>query len=103
MGRYTVEEITAFFHSHEVKCLQTDVEEWIEKTGGLSDDEELNDWDMYDFTDWWRYRGTAYEHGIDDQTKIERLLEEIEYHKREKEELRQEVNKLLDQLDILPF
>ncbi|MCR2823892.1 hypothetical protein [Lederbergia panacisoli] len=103
MGRYTVEEITEFFHSHEVKCQQRDVEEWMESMGALGGDEELTDWDMYHFSDWWRCKGTAYEPGIDDKTKIARLLEEIEDLKREKDKLLDEINTLEQQLDILPF
>ena len=33
--------------------------------------------DLYRFKDWYRWKGTAYETGIDDQTRIARLLEEI--------------------------
>ncbi|MBS4219544.1 hypothetical protein KHA96_15575 [Bacillus sp. FJAT-49711] len=103
MSRYTVEEITKFFHSHEVKCQSSDVQKWINKTGGPSNDEELTDWDMFDFSEWWSYQGTAYEDGIDDKTKIARLLEEIEDLKREKYKLMDEINTLEQRLDILPF
>jgi hypothetical protein len=39
--------------------------------------DEVDEWDMYNFSDWYRLYGSAYEEGIDDQTKIVRLLKEV--------------------------
>ena len=69
MGTYTAIGATNFFHSHEVKCSQSDVEEWMNSTITLNRNDQVTEWDMYAYSDWWRCKGTAYELGIDDQTK----------------------------------
>lgn len=103
----TVKDATRFFRSHEVKCDENLVAEWMEKSPvgrSLRDlNNEIDEWDMYSFCDWWRVHGTAYEEGIDDKTKIARLLEEIADLKKENEELRMENLELISKLDILPF
>lgn len=103
----TVKEVTHFFRSYEVKCDEKVVAEWMEKNPvgrKLRDDKEaIDEWDMYNFSDWWRVYGTAQEEGIDDKTKITRLLEEIADLKKANEELRMENLELISKLDILPF
>ena len=103
----TVKEATLFFRSHEVKCDEQLVGEWMDKcpAGRALRDlkDEIEEWDMYNFSDWWSVRGTAYEDGIDDQTKITRLLEEIAYLKEENGKLHKENYELLSKLDIIPF
>jgi hypothetical protein len=69
----TAKEATQFFRSHEVKCDEQLVGEWMGTNPvgrALRDSKDgIDEWDMYAFSDWWRVQGTAYEDGIDDQTK----------------------------------
>lgn len=103
----TVKEATLFLRSHQVECDEQLVGEWMDKNPvgrALRDSkDEINEWDMYAFSSWWRVHGTAYEAGIDDQTKITRLLEEVAYLKKKNEELQEENFKLISKLDLLPF
>lgn len=103
----TVKEATRFFRSHEVKCDEKLVGEWMDKCPvgrdlrGLRDD--IDEWDMYNFSDWFRLNGTAYEDGIDEQTKIARLLEEVAQLREKNEKLQEENFKLVSKLDFFPF
>lgn len=103
----TAKKATLFFRSYEVKCDEKLVGEWMDKSSvgrELRDlRSDLDEWDMYAFSDWWSVRGTAYEDGIDDQTKIARLLEEVAFLKKKNDELQEENSELLSKLDILPF
>lgn len=103
----TAKEATRFFRSHEVKCEEKLVGEWMEKcpVGRKLRDlkDEIDEWDMYNFSDWFSLYGTAYEEGIDNQTKIARLLEEVACLKEKNAELQQENLELITKLDILPF
>lgn len=58
---------------------------------------------VYNFSDWCRVYGTAYEDGIEDQTKIDRLIKEVFTLKKEIETLKAEKAVLEDSLGILPF
>lgn len=103
----TAKEANRFFRSHEVKCDEDLVSEWMDKcpVGRKLRDfkDEVDEWDMYNFSDWSRLYGTAYEEGIDDQTKIARLIEEIAHLRKKNEELQLENFELVSKFDILPF
>lgn len=103
----TVKKATLFFRSYELKCDEKLVGEWMDDNpvGRELKDlrSELDEWDMYAFSDWCSVRGTAYEDGIDDQTKIARLLEEVANLKKKNDELQKENSELISKLDILPF
>jgi len=95
-----------FFRLYGVKCEENDkfVEEWLSSNPTRKDlGEDFSEDDLYDFNDWCRWKGTAYEKGIDDQTKIKRLLEEISELKSEIADLRDENNQLEARLGINPF
>lgn len=101
-----VSEAIKFFRSYGVKCDDNDkwVEEWLNSHPTRKDSiEPFCEDDLYDFNDWWRWKGTAYEEGIDDQTKIERILEEISELKSEVNALRKENNELEARLGINYF
>lgn len=101
-----VSEAIKFFRSYGVKCEDNDkmVEEWLSSTPTRRDSREpFCEGDLYGFNDWCRWKGTAYEKGIDDQTKIDRLLEEIGELKSEINALREENNELETRLGINPF
>ena len=59
--------------------------------------------EVYNFLEIYRWEGTAYEKGIDDKTKISRLLEEINDLKQQVSKLEEEKAELEDQLGIMPF
>ncbi|MGG1815094.1 hypothetical protein ABDI16_24120, partial [Cytobacillus firmus] len=59
--------------------------------------------DLYYFNEWCRWKGTPYEEGIDDQTKIARLLEEINDLQSEVSALKKEKENLELRLGINPF
>lgn len=103
----TAKEATRFFLSYEVKCDTKLVSEWMDKCPVGRDlrdvKEEIAEWDMYNFSDWLSLYGTAYEEGIDEQTKIARLLEEVAWLREKNAKLQNENLKLLSKLDILPF
>jgi len=99
-----VEETTKFFRSYGLKCDVNLVEQWLSatsRTDGIND--QLGEDDLYEFNEWCRWKGTAYEEGIDDQTKIARLLEEIKDLKNEISTLKKEKIKLEENLGIDPF
>jgi len=56
--------------------------------------------DLYRNNDWCRVKGTHYEEGIDDKTKIARLLEEVASLKKQVEQLKSEKLILEAQLEI---
>jgi hypothetical protein len=103
----TIKEATLYFRSHDVKCDEKLVGKWMDQcqVGRELRDlkDEIDEWDMYNFSDWCSVYGTAYEDGIDDQTKINRLLKEIDELKKENETLKAEITALEDSLGILPF
>lgn len=88
-----VEEAIRFFRSYGVKDEKT-IKEWVEENNKKADpareSQPIDEWDLHDFNDWCSVKGTAYEPGIDDQTRITRLFEEITFLKKEIEELRAE-------------
>jgi predicted RNase H-like nuclease (RuvC/YqgF family) len=90
-----------------IKCNINNVKQWL-KEGTLKANEgnesyKISEDEVYNFLETYRWIGTAYEEGIDDQTKISRLLEEISDLKQKVSELQKENGKLVDQLGILPF
>lgn len=70
------------------------VAEWVEqgliKATGTKNHQAIERKDLEEFVENSRWEGTAYEKGIDDQTKIERLLEEVMELKRENNRLYKE-------------
>lgn len=70
------------------------VAEWVEqgliKATGTKNRIAIERKDLEEFVYNCQWEGTAYEKGIDDQTKIERLLEEVMELKRENKRLQNE-------------
>lgn len=102
MRIYTAEEATKFFRSYQVKCEEHEVEEWIKKTPTMERNKELDEWDMYAFSNWMECLGTAWEPGIDDPTKIERLMERIKELNEENNALKGEIFILESRLEKIP-
>jgi len=107
MTSLTIKEATSLIHSYGLKCNSDDVLEWLKDgtiksivTNGVylvSEDE------VHNFLHRYRWQGTAYEEGISDKVKIERLLEEIVDLKKQIKQLKEEKEELEDQLGVLPF
>jgi predicted RNase H-like nuclease (RuvC/YqgF family) len=107
MNAFNLKETTALLHSYGFKCDTKMVIHWI-REGNLKRLEnggeyEVLEEEVYRFIEAYRWEGTAFEEGIDDQTKIERLLEEIADLKGEIVKLQEEKTELEDQLGIMPF
>lgn len=93
MSQVNAVEVLKFFHSYGVKCDLELIDEWI-KDDMTSLNNPVNEGDLYAFNDWVRCKGTFYESGIDDQTKIERLLDEIKELRKENKILKETIFKL---------
>ncbi len=105
MNALAVNKIFLFFHSYGLKYERELIEEWINNDlrKGTDASHQISEDYIYWFNDWLRWKGTAYEAGIDDQTKINRLHEEICALKKEIENLQREKEALEEQLGIPPF
>jgi len=100
----SVSKAIKFFNSYGVKCDNKLVEEWLKSysiNNGLPED--FCEKDLYAFNEWYLWKDTAYEEGIDEQSKIERLIEEINELKSEVASLKEEKEELQNQLGIPPF
>lgn len=105
MSEMVLEAIN-YFRSYGVKCDDDDkwVQEWLNSDPSRKGSKEaFCEVDIYDFNEWCRWKGTAYEKGIDDQTKIERLLKEINELKSEIIVLREQNNELEARLGMNSF
>ncbi|MCM3360966.1 hypothetical protein ACTQ5K_00515 [Niallia sp. Sow4_A1] len=104
-------EATLLIHSYGIKCDVQMVKQWL-KEGKLKGVEKegntiIEEGAVYNFLAAYRWEGTAYEQGIDDQLKISRLLEEVEDYRQRVIELEKEKSQLKEQLQnllgIMPF
>lgn len=109
MATLSVKEATLLMHTYGIKCDRSLVEQWliegklngIENEGIYTEEEEV-----YEFLEAYRWEGTAYEKGIDDKTKIKRLLEDIsEFRQRikELEDENRELQKKIPPSVFMPF
>lgn len=107
MNTFNLKEVTMLLHSYGFKCDTEMVSRWISegniKDTGNGGAYEVLEEEVYGFINAYRWEGTAFEEGIDDQTKIERLLEEMEDLKKQIAKLQEEKAELEDQLGIMPF
>jgi hypothetical protein len=98
-----LKEITKFFRSYGLKCEEKLIEEWLKTSTTKDLTNQVCEDDLYEFNEWNRWKGTAYEEGIDDQTKIARLLKEMDELRSEISLLKKEKELLEDKLGIIPF
>lgn len=102
-----IKEGVKFFHSYGLKYEKELIEEWISTDPYVPKAEGVNhpisEEYLHRFNDWLRWKGTAYEEGIDKETQINRLLEEINSLKEQVESLQREKTELEDRLGSLPF
>lgn len=107
MSVLNAEEAIRFFKSYGFRVDEESVKEWVQdnikKANEACKDRPINEDDLYNYNDWNAAKGTSYETGIDDETKIARLLEEIEHLKKEVEDLKNEkghLESLLGKYDL---
>lgn len=103
MAALTIKEATSLIHSYGLKCDEVKVTEWVSDGKIKGFENKIEEDDVYNFLEAYRWEGTAYEKGIDNKTKISRLLEEIADLKNQVSELQEEKAKLEDRLGISPF
>lgn len=110
MSNLNVKEATLLMHSYGIKCDRHLVEQWLiegklkgtESEGNYTVEEE----EVYEFLEAYQWEGTAYEEGLDDKTKITRLLEDISEFRQRIKELENENRELKEKLpssEFLPF
>ena len=103
MSTYNATEAAKFFRSYGADCDENEVKEWMRSTPALSRGYQVEEWDLYAFNDWMICKGTSYEPGIDDETKVARMLGEITELKKQNRALKKDLNKLPTEPGILPF
>ena len=94
MGVLNAEEAIRFFKSYGFRVDEESVKEWVKennkKANKACESRPIDEDDLYSYIDWCVVKGTAYEEGIDDKTKIARLLEEVSLLKKEVKALKDE-------------
>jgi hypothetical protein len=97
------EEAIRFFKSYGFGVDEESVKEWVKennmKANTTCESRPIIERDLYRYNDWCAVKGTAYEEGIDDKTKIARLLEEVTLLKKEVEDLKDEKRHLENLLE----
>lgn len=98
--KLTIEEATSILcsdygmESNGEKVTTTIVDGWVEqgliKSNGDRINRTIDIADLEDFVEDCRWKGTAFEKGIDDQTRIKRLLDELFRLRVENERLQKE-------------
>lgn len=106
----TVKEVTAFLNDHHITSSEQMVRRWLRqgRIKGVRPEKRKVGWrictrDLIEFIESLQWEGTAYEEGIDDKTKIDRLLAEISELKSKIEDLKAENDQLRDKLGVPPF
>lgn len=102
-GILNVEETIRLFKSYGLKVDENSVNEWVRENNkkiSTAYKRQVIEDDLYRYNDWCRVKGTHYEEGIDDKTKIARLLEEVASLKKQVEQLKSEKLILEAQLEI---
>lgn len=107
MSILNIEETIRFFKSYGFRIDEESVKGWVQEYNKQAntpcESRQVTEDDINRYNDWCFVKGTAYEEGIDDQTKITRLLEEISNLKNELMTVKNENRILEEQLGINPF
>jgi hypothetical protein len=110
MAHLNIEEAIILLRACGRRCDEYKVEQWLNE-GKLNGTESegiytINEEEVYKFLEAYKWEGTAYEKGLDDKTKVSRLLEDISYFRQKIIELENENRELKEKLsrsEILPF
>lgn len=107
MKQYTLQEIRTRVEELGVECNLQLIEQWLHE-GELTNMKigpfyQIEEQDLEDFVYHCQWQGTAYEKGIDDAEKIQRLQAEIRDLKTKITQLEEEKMKLEIQLGIEVF
>jgi hypothetical protein len=104
MSLLNTEEAIRFFNSYGFRVDEGSVKEWVEennkRANSMGETRQIVEDDLYRYNDWCYVKGTAYEEGIDDKTKIKRLLEDVSLLKKEVESLKEQKRHLEDLLGM---
>lgn len=107
MSVIDVKEAIQFFKSYGFKVDENLVKEWVKDTNKLESPSSkirpVVEDDLHRYSDWYFVRGTAYEEGIDDKSKIARLLEEVSLQKRQIVDLEKEKRHLEELVGLNDF
>jgi hypothetical protein len=103
MSSLPVKEVSHFFRSNGMKYEIKLIIEWLTEDPLSPDTDQVSEKDIHRFNEWLSCKGTAYEEGIDNETKISRLHEEINILRKEVEELKWKNAILEELLGITPF
>ncbi len=106
----TVKDACGILNNHHIDCSEQMLRRWLRqgRIKGMRSENRKEGWrvcevGLYHFMEALSWEGTAYEEGIDDTTKIKRLLEEIAELKLQIEALEKENEELNAKLGIPPF
>ena len=106
----TVKDACGILNDHHIGCSEQMLRRWLRQGRliGTRSENRKEGWkiclrDLHQFMESQQWEGTAYEEGIDDKTKIKRLLEEIQELKLQIQELEMKNDELLNKLGIPPF
>ncbi len=104
MSLLNTEEAIRFFNSYGFRVDEGSVKEWVEennkRANSMGEIRPIVEDDLYRYNDWCYVKGTAYEEGIDDKTKIKRLLEDVSLLKKEVKSLKEQKRHLEDLLGM---
>lgn len=105
-----IEEAMILLRACGRQCDEHKVEQWLMEGKLNGTDSEgiytVEEEEVYRFLEAYKWEGTAYEKGLDDKTKVSRLLEDISYFRQKIIELENENKELKEKLSIseyLPF
>ncbi len=106
----TVKEALCVLDDHYITSSEQMIRRWLRqgKLKGIRSQNRKDGWricekELYRFMESLQWEGTAYEEGIDDATKIKRLLEEIKELKLQIQKLEKINEDLNTKLGIPPF
>ena len=107
MDILTESQAIALIRSY-TECRSDEVKQWlvngeIEGTIFINGMYFIAEDDVYQFLEDYRWKGTPFEDGIDEETRMKRFIEEIEMYKNRISELLNENSELQRQLGIPPF
>lgn len=107
MSVLNAEEAIRFFKSYGFRVDEKSVKEWVKETNKKENVASVyrptNEDDLYSYNDWRFVKETTYEEGIDDKTKIVRLLEDVFQLRKEVENLKNEKRYLENLLGMSDF